>query len=127
MPRGCRASASPAGSPTSFATRPRRPPPPRRSGCLASVAGTGGATAPAGTPPVIRSQIQGFGAGLVRSEGHIGDGGAAARAYAAEHGGVDGSTLREPYRIEGKKTLGLELAERLGWTLPDVIVYPTGG
>src|SRR5207249_11527535 len=35
--------------------------------------------------------------------------------------------LREPYRIEGKKTLGLELAEQLGWTLPDVIVYPTGG
>jgi threonine synthase len=37
------------------------------------------------------------------------------------------STLREPYRLEGKKTLGLELAEQLGWTLPDVIVYPTGG
>src|SRR5207253_97710 len=40
---------------------------------------------------------------------------------------VDVSTLREPYRIEGKKTLGLELAEQLGWTLPDAIVYPTGG
>jgi threonine synthase len=40
---------------------------------------------------------------------------------------VDVSTLREPYRIEGKKTLGLELAEQLSWTLPDAIVYPTGG
>ena len=40
---------------------------------------------------------------------------------------MDVSTLREPYRIEGKKTLGLELAEQLGWTLPDAIVYPTGG
>src|SRR5947208_881640 len=49
------------------------------------------------------------------------------RAYAAETGAVDVSTLREPYRIEGKKTLGLELAEQLGWTLPDAIVYPTGG
>ena len=60
-------------------------------------------------------------------EGHIGDCGRAARGYAAESGAVDVSTLREPYRIEGKKTLGLELAEQLGWSLPDVIVYPTGG
>ena len=42
-------------------------------------------------------------------------------------GWFDVSTLKEPYRIEGKKTLGLELAEQLGWRLPDVIVYPTGG
>ena len=39
----------------------------------------------------------------------------------------DASTLKEPYRIEGKKTMGLEIAEQLGWRLPDVIVYPTGG
>jgi threonine synthase len=64
---------------------------------------------------------------LVLVDGHIGDCGKAARAYAAETGAVDVSTLREPYRIEGKKTLGLELAEQLGWTLPDAIVYPTGG
>src|SRR5207245_1549777 len=50
-----------------------------------------------------------------------------AARYAAASGAVDVSTLREPYRIEGKKTLGLELAEQLGWTLPDAIVYPTGG
>src|SRR5438093_11091828 len=49
------------------------------------------------------------------------------RATAAELGAVDVSSLREPYRIEGKKTLGLELAEQGGWTLPDAIVYPTGG
>jgi threonine synthase len=60
-------------------------------------------------------------------DGHIGDCGQAARAYAAESRAVDVSTLREPYRIEGKKTLGLELAEQLAWILPDVIVYPTGG
>lgn len=83
--------------------------------------------APVSTPPTILSQIRGFGADLQLVEGHIGDCGRAARAYAAETNAVDVSTLREPYRIEGKKTLGLELAEQLGWTLPDVIVYPTGG
>src|SRR2546427_4624455 len=83
--------------------------------------------APSCTPPVILSQIKGFGAELVLLDGHIGDCGVAARAYATEHRAVDVSTLREPYRLEGKKTLGLELAERLGWTLPEAIVYPTGG
>jgi threonine synthase len=63
----------------------------------------------------------------VLTPGHIGDAGKAARAFAADSGYVDVSTLREPYRIEGKKTMGLELAEQLGWRLPDVIVYPTGG
>src|SRR3546814_9899061 len=42
-------------------------------------------------------------------------------------GWFDTSTLKEPYRIEGKKTMGLELAEQLGWEMPDVIFYPTGG
>ena len=42
-------------------------------------------------------------------------------------GWFDMSTLKEPYRLEGKKTMGLELAEQFGWTLPDVILYPTGG
>ena len=83
--------------------------------------------APASTPPTILAQIRGFGADLVVIEGHIGDCGRAARAYAVAQGAVDISTLREPYRIEGKKTLGLELAEQLGWTLPDAVVYPTGG
>ncbi|HYT03873.1 MAG TPA: threonine synthase [Gemmatimonadales bacterium] len=83
--------------------------------------------APASTPLPILAQIRSFGGDLVLVDGHIGDCGKAARAYAAETGAVDVSTLREPYRIEGKKTLGLELAEQLGWTLPDAIVYPTGG
>jgi threonine synthase len=83
--------------------------------------------APVTTPPAILAQIVSFGGELVRLEGHIGDCGAAARAFAAETGAMDLSTLREPYRIEGKKTLGIELAHALGWCLPDVIIYPAGG
>jgi threonine synthase len=83
--------------------------------------------APRTTPQTILAQITTFGAELVLVDGHIGDCGQAARAFAAEMGAVDLSTMREPYRIEGKKTLGLEIAEQLGWSLPDVIVYPTGG
>ncbi len=98
---------------------------------LAAYAARAGVTAriyaPETTPPTILSQIRSYGAELQLVPGHIGDSGKAARAYAAEHGAVDVSTLREPYRIEGKKTLGLELAEQLDWHLPEVIVYPTGG
>ena len=83
--------------------------------------------APASTPRPILDQIRAFGGELVLLEGHIGDCGIAARLYADDTGAIDVSTLREPYRIEGKKTLGLELAEQLGWTLPDAIIYPTGG
>ena len=83
--------------------------------------------APQDTPATITAQIRSFGAELQLLDGHIGDCGNAARQFAADSGAVDVSTLREPYRIEGKKTLGLELAEQMGWTLPDVIVYPTGG
>src|SRR5262249_57377455 len=68
-----------------------------------------------------------LGGDLVLLDGHIGDCGRASRAYAADTGALDLSTLREPYRIEGKKTLGLELAMQLGWTLPQAIIYPTGG
>ena len=83
--------------------------------------------APRTTPPAILTQIMAFGADLVLLDGHIGDCGRAARLYATETGAVDLSTLREPYRIEGKKTLGLELALQLGWTMPAAIIYPTGG
>ncbi|HET7469761.1 MAG TPA: threonine synthase [Gemmatimonadales bacterium] len=83
--------------------------------------------APRTTPRTILSQILAFGGDLVLLDGHIGDCGKASRAYAAETGALDLSTLREPYRIEGKKTLGLELAMQLGWTLPRAIIYPTGG
>jgi threonine synthase len=83
--------------------------------------------APRTTPPRIVEQARLFGARVELLDGHIGDCGNAARRFAAEDGAFDLSTLREPYRIEGKKTLGLELAEQLGWRLPNVVVYPTGG
>jgi threonine synthase len=83
--------------------------------------------APEGTPRVILDTIAAFGATLKLVVGHIGDAGKEARRYAAECGYFDVSTLREPYRIEGKKTLGLEIAEQLDWRLPTHIVYPTGG
>jgi threonine synthase len=83
--------------------------------------------APETTPRPILETIRAFGAELELVAGHIGDAGKRARAFAAESGYFDVSTLREPYRIEGKKTMGLELAEQLGWSLPSHIVYPTGG
>lgn len=83
--------------------------------------------APSETPPGILDTIRSFGAELMLVEGHIGDAGRQARAFASERGFFDVSTLREPYRIEGKKTMGVELAEQLGWRLPTHIIYPTGG
>ncbi len=83
--------------------------------------------APDSTPTPILDTIRVLGADLQLVTGHIGDAGKQARAFAAESGYFDMSTLREPYRIEGKKTMGIELAEQLGWRLPTHIVYPTGG
>jgi len=83
--------------------------------------------APETTPAPILDTIRVLGADLQLVSGHIGDAGKQARAFAAESGYFDVSTLREPYRIEGKKTMGIELAEQLGWTLPTHVVYPTGG
>jgi threonine synthase len=83
--------------------------------------------APASTPSPILATITALGADLHLVAGHIGDAGKQSRAFAAEQGWFDMSTLREPYRIEGKKTMGIELAEQLGWTLPTHIIYPTGG
>ena len=59
--------------------------------------------------------------------GLINDAGRIAAADAKEHGWFDLATLKEPYRIEGKKTMGYEIAQDMQWELPDVIVYPTGG
>lgn len=83
--------------------------------------------APSSTPTTILTQIRGFGGDLSLLDGHIGDCGRAALEYARETGAFPVSTLREPYRIEGKKTLGLELARQLGWKLPEVVIYPAGG
>src|SRR4029078_6820792 len=63
-----------------------------------------------------------------RVDGLIGDAGKLVAAAVQRRSGVqDVSTLKEPYRIEGKKTMGYEIAEQFGWRLPDVILYPTGG
>jgi threonine synthase len=67
------------------------------------------------------------GARVFLVDGLITDCGRLVREGAARTGWFDVSTLKEPYRLEGKKTMGLELAEQLGWRLPDVILYPTGG
>lgn len=83
--------------------------------------------APRTTPRPILDTIEAMGATLVRIDGHIGDAGKMAVAFAAESGYFNVSTLREPYRVEGMKTMGFEMAEQLGWRLPDVVVYPTGG
>jgi threonine synthase len=68
-----------------------------------------------------------YGADLTLVDGLISDAGTVIAAGAAERGWFDVSTLNEPYRIEGKKTLGLEIAEQLGWRSPDAVVYPAGG
>jgi threonine synthase len=83
--------------------------------------------APATTPVPILEIIRAVGADLHLVAGHIGDAGKAATAFANAEGFFNVATLREPYRAEGNKTLGYELAEQLDWRLPDVIVYPTGG
>jgi threonine synthase len=82
---------------------------------------------PADTPEVNVREIARQGARVWRVDGLIDDCGAIVAAGAERFGWFDLSTLKEPYRIEGKKTMGLELAEQLAWSLPDVIIYPTGG
>jgi threonine synthase len=82
---------------------------------------------PQDTPEVNVSEIALQGAAVYRVNGLIDDCGKLVAEGKAKVGWFDTSTLKEPYRIEGKKTMGLELAEQLGWDVPDVILYPTGG
>jgi threonine synthase len=82
---------------------------------------------PDDTPAVNVSEITLQGADVYRVNGLIDDCGKIVGAGKEMVGWFDVSTLKEPYRIEGKKTMGLELAEQLGWELPDAIFYPTGG
>jgi threonine synthase len=82
---------------------------------------------PEDTPEVNVSEIGLQGATVYRVNGLIDDCGKIVAEGKAKVGWFDTSTLKEPYRIEGKKTMGLELVEQLGWTVPDVIFYPTGG
>lgn len=100
-------------------------------GALAAYAAAAGLSAhvfmPHDAPQANRIECELAGAEVTLIDGLIHD---CARALAERketQGWFDVSTLKEPYRVEGKKTLGYELAEQLGWTLPDVIIYPTGG
>ncbi|AUY09309.1 threonine synthase [Aeromonas sp. ASNIH2] len=82
---------------------------------------------PQAAPAITRLETSLAGARLYLVDGLISDAGRQVAEAVAEQGLFDASPLKEPYRIEGKKTMGLEIAEQLGWTLPDVILYPTGG
>jgi len=82
---------------------------------------------PRGTPSAAVAEAQIAGAHVFTIEGSIATAGKVAAKVAPQLGWFDLSTLREPYRLEGKKTIGLELAEQLGWRMPDVLLYPTGG
>jgi threonine synthase len=82
---------------------------------------------PHDTPVVNQFEAQLYGAKAFRVNGLINDCGKIVKDGAERMGWFDLSTLKEPYRIEGKKTMGLELAEQFGWSLPDTIFYPTGG
>jgi threonine synthase len=82
---------------------------------------------PRDAPLANRLEVATFGADLVLVDGLIGDAGRHAAQAASRNGWFDVSTFYEPYRLEGKKTMGLELAENFNWDLPDVVIYPTGG
>jgi threonine synthase len=82
---------------------------------------------PEDAPEITRKECVAAGADLFLVNGLIGDAGKIVGKAVEDYGLYDASTLKEPYRIEGKKTMGLEIAEQLGWEVPDVILYPTGG
>ncbi|MFQ6014082.1 MAG: threonine synthase [Anaerolineae bacterium] len=82
---------------------------------------------PQDAPAVNVLECQAYGAHLYLVDGLISDAGQLIVQGISEHGWYEASTLKEPYRIEGKKTMGLEIAEQFGWEWPDVIIYPAGG
>ena len=82
---------------------------------------------PRDTPAAFAIECRSCGADLELVDGLISDCGRIVGERKEAEGWFDVSTLKEPYRVEGKKTMGYELAEQLGWTLPDVVIYPTGG
>ena len=98
---------------------------------LASYAAQAGMEAhifmPQDVPPFNRNTCQLAGADVTLIDGLITDAGKIVAERKETEGWFDVSTLKEPYRVEGKKTMGLEIAEQFNWELPDVIVYPTGG
>ena len=100
-------------------------------GALAAYAAAAGLKAhvfmPTDSPAAFQIECRSAGAHLELVDGLITDCGRIVGERVAAEGWFDMSTLKEPYRLEGKKTMGYELAEQLDWQLPDVIVYPTGG
>ena len=84
-------------------------------------------TMPEDTPEMNKLEAHAYGAKVYLVKGLISDAGRIVGRAASEHGWFDASTLKEPYRIEGKKTMGYEIAEQLGWELPDAVLYPAGG
>jgi threonine synthase len=82
---------------------------------------------PKDAPALTQREVSLYGARLHLVDGLISDAGTWVAEGVREHNWYDASTFKEPYRLEGKKTLGLEIAEQLGWEQPDVILYPTGG
>ncbi|MDD9267456.1 threonine synthase [Paenibacillus sp. GCM10023248] len=101
------------------------------AGALAAYASRAGIEAsvfiPQDCPPLIVEECPLYGADTYLVDGFIHDAAAIIEAGRTEQGWVNVGTLKEPGRVEGKKTMGLELAEQLGWTFPDCIIYPTGG
>ena len=101
------------------------------AGALAAYAARAGMEAhifmPRDTPRANVVECEQMGAHVTLLDGLITDCGAEVARRKDEEGWFDVSTLKEPYRVEGKKTLGYELAEQLDWELPDVVIYPTGG
>jgi threonine synthase len=100
-------------------------------GSLAAYAARAGIEAhvfmPRDTPKANQIEARQYGAMLTLVDGLINDCGRIIAEKKAVEGWFDVSTLKEPYRVEGKKTMGYEIAEQLNWRLPDVIIYPTGG
>jgi threonine synthase len=98
---------------------------------LAAYAARGGLRAhvfvPSDIAPLFILETRAYGATVQTVDGVITDAGRVCAEQAKQHGWYECATLKEPYRIEGKKTMGYELAEQLGWKLPDAILYPTGG
>jgi threonine synthase len=109
--------------------------------CLPSAGNAGGALAAYAARAGLRSHVflprdvgrlfameaEAYGAEVVLVDGLITDAGRACAERAKACGWFECATLKEPYRVEGKKTMGYEIAEQLGWTLPDALLYPTGG
>ncbi|MCH8341956.1 MAG: threonine synthase [Chloroflexi bacterium] len=100
-------------------------------GALANYAARAGIPAhvymPRDAPASNQAEVLAAGSDLQLVEGTIEDAGREAAAEARSRGWTNFSTFREPYRVEGKKTMGLELADDFGWELPEVVIYPTGG